>query len=49
MATGRPGLRLATEEEFAQAFPDCEPGAKPPVGGQTFQVATSRPSRSDQA
>jgi Ala-tRNA(Pro) deacylase len=25
-------VRLATEEEFAPAFPDCEPGAMPPFG-----------------
>jgi Ala-tRNA(Pro) deacylase len=26
------GLRLATEREFADAFPDCELGAMPPFG-----------------
>ena len=25
-------LRLATEQEFAGLFPDCEPGAMPPFG-----------------
>jgi Ala-tRNA(Pro) deacylase len=30
--TGEPGLRLAAEREFADAFPDCEPGAIPPFG-----------------
>ena len=30
-ASGRP-LRLAKEEEFAQLFPQCEPGAMPPFG-----------------
>ncbi len=25
-------VRLATEDEFAPAFPDCEPGAMPPFG-----------------
>jgi Ala-tRNA(Pro) deacylase len=32
VATGRPGLRLATEAEFGELFPDCEPGAMPPFG-----------------
>jgi Ala-tRNA(Pro) deacylase len=27
---GRPALRLASEAEMAQRFPDCEPGAVPP-------------------
>ncbi len=27
-----PGVRLATEEEMAGLFPDCELGAEPPVG-----------------
>ena len=31
-AAGTPGLRLATEPEFAGAFPGCEPGAMPPFG-----------------
>ncbi|HEY7413230.1 MAG TPA: YbaK/EbsC family protein [Vicinamibacteria bacterium] len=31
-ATGRPGLRLATEAEFAPLFPDCQLGAMPPFG-----------------
>jgi Ala-tRNA(Pro) deacylase len=31
-ATGRPGLRLATEAEFAPLFPDCAVGAMPPFG-----------------
>jgi Ala-tRNA(Pro) deacylase len=31
-ATGRKGLRLATEAEFAPLFPDCEVGAMPPFG-----------------
>lgn len=25
-------LRLASEQEFKSRFPDCEPGAMPPVG-----------------
>jgi Ala-tRNA(Pro) deacylase len=29
---GRPGLRLATEAEFADLFPGCQPGAMPPFG-----------------
>ncbi len=29
---GRPGVRLAHEEEFAHAFPDCDAGAMPPFG-----------------
>ena len=32
LATGRQGLRLAAEPEFAGMFPDCEPGAMPPFG-----------------
>ena len=32
LATGREGLRLAQEKEFAGLFPDCEAGAMPPVG-----------------
>jgi Ala-tRNA(Pro) deacylase len=28
-----PGLMLATEEEMAELFPNCEPGAMPPLGG----------------
>jgi Ala-tRNA(Pro) deacylase len=28
---GKP-LRLATEQEFSNRFPDCEPGAMPPIG-----------------
>jgi Ala-tRNA(Pro) deacylase len=31
-ATKRPGLRLATEAEFAALFPGCDPGAMPPFG-----------------
>jgi Ala-tRNA(Pro) deacylase len=31
-ATGRTGLRLATEAEFARLFPGCAPGAMPPFG-----------------
>lgn len=31
-ALGEKDLRLATEEEFARLFPDCEPGAEPPFG-----------------
>lgn len=30
--TGRPGLRLAREAEFARVFPDCDPGAMPAFG-----------------
>lgn len=30
--TGRPELHLATEDEFAKLFPQCEPGAMPPFG-----------------
>jgi Ala-tRNA(Pro) deacylase len=29
---GRPGLRLAGEDELARLFPDCEAGAVPPLG-----------------
>lgn len=31
-ALGEPEVRLATEEEMAKLFPDCELGAEPPVG-----------------
>lgn len=31
-AVGRPDMRLATETEFADLFPDCELGAMPPFG-----------------
>jgi Ala-tRNA(Pro) deacylase len=31
-ATGAQEVRLAHEEEFAAAFPDCEVGAMPPFG-----------------
>ena len=31
-ATGRRGLHLASEPEFARLFPGCEPGAMPPFG-----------------
>ena len=29
---GEPELRLATEAEMSELFPDCEVGAEPPVG-----------------
>lgn len=29
---GHSKVRLATEEEFASRFPDCDPGAEPPFG-----------------
>jgi Ala-tRNA(Pro) deacylase len=28
-----PGIALANEAEMAELFPDCEPGAMPPLGG----------------
>jgi Ala-tRNA(Pro) deacylase len=31
-ALGTDNVRLAREEEFAPTFPDCEPGAMPPLG-----------------
>jgi Ala-tRNA(Pro) deacylase len=31
-ASGRPGLRLAREQELGELFPDCEVGAMPPFG-----------------
>jgi Ala-tRNA(Pro) deacylase len=31
-ATGAPTVRLATEAEFKERFPDCEVGAMPPFG-----------------
>jgi len=30
--TGADRIRLATEEELAALYPDCEPGAMPPLG-----------------
>jgi len=30
--TGAERIRLATEEELAELYPDCEPGAMPPLG-----------------
>lgn len=30
--TGKAGLQVAREEQFANLFPDCEPGAMPPFG-----------------
>ena len=32
MALGRDDVSLATEDEFAALFPDCELGAEPPIG-----------------
>jgi Ala-tRNA(Pro) deacylase len=32
--TGRQGIRMATEQELKQLFPDCELGAMPPFGNQ---------------
>jgi Ala-tRNA(Pro) deacylase len=32
-ATGAKDVRLAHEDEFESAFPDCEVGAMPPFGG----------------
>jgi Ala-tRNA(Pro) deacylase len=32
LLTGAERLRLATEDELAQLYPDCEPGAMPPLG-----------------
>ena len=32
-ALGASSIRLAEEREFAPAFPDCERGAEPPLGG----------------
>lgn len=40
----RPHLRLATEDEFRAAFPDCEVGAMPPFGnlyGMPVYVASA--------
>jgi Ala-tRNA(Pro) deacylase len=31
-ASGRPGLRLASEQELGRLFPDCDLGAMPPFG-----------------
>ncbi|MFN7985110.1 MAG: YbaK/EbsC family protein [Vicinamibacterales bacterium] len=30
--TGAERIRMATEEELAELYPDCEPGAMPPLG-----------------
>ncbi len=30
--TGAERIRLASEEELAELYPDCEPGAMPPLG-----------------
>ena len=32
MALGREDVTLASEDEFADLFPDCELGAEPPIG-----------------
>jgi Ala-tRNA(Pro) deacylase len=32
LLTGAERIRLATEEELAELYPDCEPGAMPPLG-----------------
>lgn len=32
LLTGAERIRLATEEELAALYPDCEPGAMPPLG-----------------
>lgn len=32
LLTGADRLRLATEDELAALYPDCEPGAMPPLG-----------------
>ena len=32
LLTGAERLRLATEDELAALYPDCEPGAMPPLG-----------------
>jgi Ala-tRNA(Pro) deacylase len=37
MTVGDPDLQLASEGEFAGAFPACEPGAMPPFG-QLFGI-----------
>ena len=37
--TGRPKGRLASEEEMARLFPDCELGAMPPIG-RLYDMAT---------
>ena len=42
--TGAEGVKFATEEEFKNLFPDCEPGAMPPFGnlyGMDVYVAPS--------
>ena len=35
--TGARALRLASEHEFQQLYPDCEPGAMPPFGNLYLQ------------
>lgn len=39
LALGTESVRLAEEREFADAFPDCEPGAEPPFG-TLYEVPT---------
>ena len=43
-ATGARELRLATEDEFVDAFPDCEPGAMPPFGNRYGMAVIVSPS-----
>ncbi len=41
---GEPQVRLATESEMAELFPECELGAEPPVGSM-FGMATVMDTR----
>jgi len=43
-------LRLASEQEFCSRFPDCEPGAMPPVGSlHNLSVYVDQSLGADQA
>lgn len=45
---GAKNVELATEDEFKDAFPDCEPGAMPPFGNlYGMQVFVSETLRED--
>ena len=39
---GDAGVRLATEPEMAELFPDCELGAEPPIGAMFDMQTGSR-------
>jgi Ala-tRNA(Pro) deacylase len=48
-AVGNENIRLATEEEFRDKFPDCEVGAMPPFGNlYSMEVYASSALRDDE-